>query len=62
MSTQSSDPFFKSIGAHANDANDLADDPPLTTEGEDGELHPVEEIESLCMDCHENVSPSARSC
>lgn len=52
----SSDPFFKSIGDHATAADELNDEIILSTEGENGEIHPVEEIESLCMDCHANVS------
>lgn len=53
MAIGSKDPFFPSIGEHAL-ATDSVDDQFLHTEV-DGEYHPVEEIESLCMECHENV-------
>jgi hypothetical protein len=61
MAIGSSDPFFPSIGSHANETAARADNDdqlPLATSDIDGEFHPVEEIESLCMECHENVSPS----
>jgi len=47
--------FFRPIGTHAQDA----DDRPEVFEGavvaENEEEHPVQQIESLCMECGENV-------
>lgn len=55
----SSDPFFKPIGALAQKTEDLPDEPEnpvqAATNEEDDE-RPLQEIESLCMSCGEQVS------
>lgn len=51
------DDFFESIGKKAE--NLTINDPATTTNGdaakEDDDQRVVDEIESLCMNCHENV-------
>lgn len=47
--TQNPDQFFQAIGAKVES---LAP----ATNGEDEDRPPVEEVESLCMNCGENVS------
>lgn len=57
------DDFFESLGKKAenlsvNDKNGVAPtskDEFEATENDDGEPKIVDEIESLCMNCHENV-------
>jgi hypothetical protein len=44
------DKFFKPIGEHAIDTDRLPDEP---TADDDAV---VDEIESLCLECHQNVS------
>lgn len=46
----SSDPFFKPIGALAQEADELPDEPQKADEEEE---RPLQEIESLCMSCGE---------
>ncbi|QRV88748.1 hypothetical protein RhiJN_16766 [Ceratobasidium sp. AG-Ba] len=46
----SSDPFFQPIGALAQKADDLPDEP---QKAEEEEERPLQEIESLCMSCGE---------
>lgn len=46
--TQNPSEFFEAIGSRVNNISSTAGD------GEN-ESRPVEEIESLCMNCHENV-------
>lgn len=40
-----------------DDDKRLAHDAPVLDQQEEGEEREVQEIESLCMRCHENVSP-----
>lgn len=55
-------PSFQSIGTAASLVDDMAVNPHYGAKGEgisntgaaDAEGHPVQEIESLCMNCHEN--------
>lgn len=51
---------FKTIGSLAAGTNDLPDDDAQRRreqeEGE-GQEHPVQQIESLCMQCQQNVCP-----
>lgn len=49
----SSNEYFQAIGAQVDQVT------PATNSAEpaDDDVKPVEEIESLCMNCHEDVSP-----
>ena len=48
--------YFRSIGSRAQDADDQAEIFEGAVVNEDGQTdHPVQQIESLCMDCGENV-------
>ncbi|GAA99201.1 uncharacterized protein L969DRAFT_86413 [Mixia osmundae IAM 14324] len=60
QSERASDPFFRSVGSLAQATDALPDDhQPSTEAAANGngatteESHPVEQIESLCMECHE---------
>jgi hypothetical protein len=46
---ESDDKFFRPIGEHAAETDELSDE---RTGDNDA---PVEEIESLCLECHKNV-------
>lgn len=48
----SSTDYFKSIGEHVNTPVSNGD----AQQNDDDDAKAVEEIESLCMNCHENVS------
>lgn len=58
----SSDPFFKPIGALAQKTDDLPDKPEnaaqaaTTEQNEEDDERPLQEIESLCMNCGEQVN------
>lgn len=58
-SSVSSSDYFKAIGEQVDQVA------PATTNGADpidnDDVKPVEEIESLCMNCHENVGRSCPS-
>lgn len=51
-----SEQFFKTIGSRAQDADDRLFDGAVVDEHDEQVEHPVQQIESLCMDCGENVS------
>lgn len=51
----SNDQFFPSIGHLAKKADDLSEKP-ATTGGDVQEDSPLQEVESLCMRCGEQVS------
>jgi hypothetical protein len=51
-----SQPFFPTIGSVAAKANEFDDDTNPDTQQTDAEDKPLEEIESLCMKCGEQVS------
>jgi zinc finger protein len=47
------DPFFRPIGEHVGEGDNDSEEQHLTTTGADGEERMVEEIESLCLECHQ---------
>jgi zinc finger protein len=47
------DPFFKPIGEHVGEGEDGSEEQLLMTTDENGEQRMVEEIESLCLECHQ---------
>jgi len=53
MSSNTPDPFFKPIGQQVGDDEQDGSELNLATTGEDGEQRMVEEIESLCLECHQ---------
>ena len=56
MVESKSDEFFPKIGQIAEKADGLEDKDLIgQTKGDDDEDRPVEEIESLCMNCREQV-------
>lgn len=63
--SEQGDAYFRRIGEHAQATDDLPDgqqaaqDQPMLTTEVNGEVHPVQEVESLCMNCHEQVSPAS---
>ena len=52
MTSNTPDPFFRPIGEHVGDGEE-AGEPQLVTTDAEGEQRMVEEIESLCLECHQ---------
>lgn len=50
----SSNEYFRSIGQQADQVAPATNGATQQSDGDD--VKPVEEIESLCMNCHDNVS------
>jgi zinc finger protein len=58
-STESKDQLFPSIGKVADQADQIEENSAASASINDGDEKVVTEIESLCMECHENVSACA---
>lgn len=56
--------FFRPIGTHAQDADDRPEhfEGAVVDETNEDVEHPVQQIESLCMECGENVSLCLNTC
>lgn len=52
---QQQEEFFEAVGKHAQAVDDQEEGQQLQSELE-AQANPVQEIESLCMDCQETVS------
>lgn len=60
---QPNEEFFPTIGKLANKTDLLPDrEYQLPSQDDQNEDRPLEEIESLCMSCNEQVSMTSRSC
>lgn len=52
---QQKEEFFETVGKHAQAVDEQEDQAPTNGELE-AQMNPVQEIESLCMECQETVS------